>query len=203
MSYLNSDSFKRLVNEQAIGVNPYFEAHQGPNLYYCHLGQTLLIPKEDVLVDTSRPTDELYRKHHIENHYDLKPGEFVLAETFETFSTDNCHIFRLFNSSSLARLGVSQCAVGMINPGCGKYKPVRVTLELVNNSKNTIRLYATREADKQDKLRWGTEVLKVAVCDHEEVAVSYSDWPGSLYAHDAGVTGSRIGERKLSGEDDL
>ena len=112
---------------------------------------------------------------------------FILAETFESFSTGDGHIIRLFNSSSLARLGVSHCATGMVNPGCGKNGPIKLTLELVNNSPFTIILQPTIISKNKIKTL-GTEVLKVGVLKiGKKVKKSYSDWSGALYGEDKEV----------------
>lgn len=194
--YYNARTVQECINQGGVKIEPYVEQFQGPNLYYCHLGTNLLIPQVGKLADTKNLAEDLYIRKEIKDFYDLKPGEFVLAETFETFMTDKSHIIRLFNSSSLARLGVVQCAVGMINPGCGMENPIRLTLELTNTSLFTIRLYPTkvnkRSGDIDDI---GTEVLKVAVAEHEEVYIAYGDWAGSVYGSDKGVAGSKIDRR--------
>ena len=104
------------------------------------------------------------------------------------------HAIRLFNSSSLARLGVVQCAVGMVNPGCGVKDRHRITLELANTGPFTIRLYPTIE--NKGETQWGTEVLKIGVIDHEETDTNYEDWFGALYGVQESVTGSRIDQRR-------
>ena len=162
-------------------------------MYYCHLGEKLLLPKKDQLADTRKLAKDLFEEHIIDEYYDLRPGSFILAELYETLKTDKSHIIRLFNSSSLARLGIVQCAVGMVNPGCGSKKPLRITLELSNVGNFTVRLYPTRVID--GTLIPGTEVLKVAVATHETVSVGYEDWSGALYGNDTLVTASKIDRR--------
>lgn len=194
--YYNASTVQECINQGGIKIEPYVEQFQGPNLYYCHLGANLLMPQSGKLADTKNLAEDLYIKKEIKDFYDLQPGEFVLAETFETFMTDKSHIIRLFNSSSLARLGVVQCAVGMINPGCGMESPIRLTLELTNTSPFTIRLYPTKvNKDSGEIDDIGTEVLKVAVAGHEEVNIAYGDWVGSVYGSDRGVAGSKIDRR--------
>lgn len=194
--YYNAKTIRKLVGNNEIKIEPYSQEFQGPNLYYCHLGSNLLIPKSDRLADTAQLDDDLYEKKEIEEYYDLRPGEFILAETFETFSTDKKHAIRLFNSSSLARLGIAHCAAGMINPGCGLKVPVRLTLELVNTGPFIVRLHPTVQNKLTGELeKVGTEVLKVAVISHEEVDVAYEDWSGSLYGSDENVSGSKIDRR--------
>lgn len=190
--YLNSLSFKQLIDSSAVAIIPYDKKFQGPNLYYCHLGGRVLVPRSG-LADTRDLAQDLYEHKEIGEYYDLKPGEFILAETFEEFSTDTSHAIRLFNSSSLARLGVSHCAQGMINPGCGVKQPIRLTLELVNNSNFTVRLYPTKR--NKNNIKWGTEVLKIAIVEHEKTDIAYEDWRGALYGSHEKVQGSLIDKR--------
>lgn len=197
MGYLNSTQIERCISQKNINIDPYYKEFQGPNLYYCHLGNNFLIPKKiktpaDPLKDTSKYFKQLnnYKKQLI-----FKPGEFILAETFEFFSTEDDYIIRLFNSSSIARLGISHCAVGMINPGCGKKRPIRLTLELVNNSPFPIILQPTVVMHNK-VIVLGTEILKVGVLKiNKKVEKSYSDWQGSLYGHDNKVKNSQMHKR--------
>lgn len=194
--YYDARKIQEHLDKGSVKIEPYIKQFQGPNLYYCHLGSTVLIPQAGKLADTKNLASELYVRKEIDTFYDLQPGEFILAETFETFSTDKSHMIRLFNSSSLARLGVVQCAVGMINPGCGIKTPLRLTLELTNTGPFVIRLYPTKLNDETGEIASaGTEVLKVAVADHDEVEVAYEDWNGAIYGSDKEVTGSKIDRR--------
>jgi len=197
MSYINSNQIKAAISRKKIRIDPYFEEFQGPNLYYCHLGNNFLIPKKTKNpVDPMKKTDKYFKK--IENcgkRIIIKSGEFILAETFEFFSTGDDYMIRLFNSSSLARLGVSHCAIGMINPGCGKNKPIRLTLELVNNSPFSIILQPTIVKDNKIRIL-GTEVLKIGILKmSESVSKSYGEWKGSLYGQDDKVSSSKMYKR--------
>jgi deoxycytidine triphosphate deaminase len=194
--YYDARFIREHIQKGHIKIEPYIEQFQGPNMYYCHLGSAILKPQAGKIADTRNISDDLYERSEIKNYYDLKPDEFILAETFETFMTDNSHIIRLFNSSSLARLGIVQCAVGMINPGCGITVPHRLTLELSNTGPFTVRLYPTIVSDQTGELKHaGTEVLKVAVMDHKEVEVAYEQWGGAIHAYDKEVAGTKIDRR--------
>lgn len=200
MSYLNSAQIHNAISKKRISIFPYFKEFQGPNLYYCHLGNNFLVPKKSKRpVDPLKNTEGCYR--FIKNHKEkviFKPGEFILAETFESFSTGDEHIIRLFNSSSLARLGVSHCAIGMVNPGCGKDKPIKLTLELVNNSPFPIILQPTIVSGDRIKIL-GTEILKIGVQKiSKKVDKPYSDWDGALYGEDETVRTSQMHRRHSS-----
>lgn len=193
--YRNRTTIRKLIGDGEIGIVPYETRFQGPNLYYCHLGTKVLIPRNGMLADTRQLTSELYESMTIVDYYDLLPGAFILAELYEQLMTSNRFAIRLFNSSSLARLGVVQCAVGMVNPGCGINGRHRITLELTNTGPFTVRLYPTIK-HRDGTVDWGTEVLKVGIIDHEETDVAYSEWSGSLYGSDETVSGSKIDRRE-------
>lgn len=69
----------------------------------------------------------------------LRPGQFLLARTFEKFKVPTNLIAQLTGRSSLGRLGVSVVAPsGFINPGWQGHMP----LMLINHAPYSIRLYA-------------------------------------------------------------
>ena len=197
MSYLNSERIRLAIKNKKIKIDPYFNDFQGPNLYYCHLGNNFLIPKKSKIpVDPFKDSSNYFE---ILKNYNkkivLKSKQFILAETFEYFSTDNHSIIRLFNSSSLARLGISHCAAGMINPGCGQKTPIKLTLELVNNSPFPVILQPTVVIKNKIKII-GTEVLKVGVLNIDnEINDSYSKWDGMLYGDDNCIQCSKMSDR--------
>ena len=60
--YRNQNTIQRLIDKGKINIVPYHKEFQGPNLYYCHLGTNLLVPKEGMIVDTHNLSDDLYEK---------------------------------------------------------------------------------------------------------------------------------------------
>ncbi|GAK59300.1 probable deoxycytidine triphosphate deaminase [Candidatus Vecturithrix granuli] len=202
MSYLNARQMKERIIEKHLLIDPYCEIFQGPNLYYCHLGNSFIFPKRlDVPFDPMNPqeNEKNFVKKYITEPIVIESNQFFLAETFEFFATDDITIIRLFNSSSLARAGISHCAIGMINPGCGKYNPVRLTLELVNHAPYPIILHPTCiEKETRQVIHWGTEVLKIGVqVIAEKVSQSYSDWSEAIYHEDQEVSSSKMHQRFL------
>lgn len=68
----------------------------------------------------------------------LKPGEMILGQTYEKFTIPKEYAGKIITRSSYTRLGIeTSCTNDFINPG---YRG-RVTLEIINNSINTIVLY--------------------------------------------------------------
>lgn len=194
---LSDKAIRPLVKKRIMSIDPFFDRFLGPNLYYCHLGQNFLIPKKgnksfNPLKDDS---NELFEKIHSTKPIFLNPGEFILAETFEFLGIDSSHVIRLYNSSSLARFGIFQAALGMINPGCGSKSSVRITLELCNLFPRPIELVPTTIND-DGSVNWGTEVLKIGV---EKIIPtperSYEDWKFAAYGKDKIVSVGKMKER--------
>ncbi|KKT48981.1 MAG: putative deoxycytidine triphosphate deaminase [Candidatus Collierbacteria bacterium GW2011_GWC2_44_18] len=192
-----------LIDKGKIRIDPFFPKFLGPNLYYCHLGQNFLIPKKmkgefNPLRDDS---GKFFKKLHTNKPISLKPGQFILAETFEFLGTDDSHIIKLFNSSSFARCGIFQAALGMLNPGCGKETPVKITLELYNSFSVPVILTPTT-VNNEGEISWGTEVLKVGVEKMDSKPTnSYSNWKFAAYGKDQKVMSSRMNNRFGSDKD--
>jgi len=194
MSYLPDIKTRDLLGKKEIIIYPYFDNFQGPNCYYCHIGPNFLVPKAtkkefDPLIKNEK--DDFFKKELHRDQFILGPHAFVLAESFELFGVDELHAIRLFNSSSLARCGIGHMALGMINPGCGKDDPVRITLELVNNSPFPVKLIPSTIV--KDKVVFGTEVFKVSVLNMEsKPQTDYADWKNSVFASDKGPVSSKM-----------
>lgn len=90
------------------------------------------------LVDLKEDNSEMMDLWEADDHFDLNPGEFVLASTKEVISLNNQHAARVEGKSSLGRLGLLiHATAGFIDPGF--YGDV--TLELANLLPRTLRLY--------------------------------------------------------------
>ncbi len=119
----------------------------------------------------------------------------MLAETFEYLGVDDLHVIKLMNSSSLARVGISHAAVGMINAGCGMEKPVKLTLELVNNAPFDVVLTPTTVSNK-GSIKWGTEVLKIAIQPMKSKPnFAYDKWKFAAYNTDQRPSGPKMKNR--------
>ena len=68
----------------------------------------------------------------------LKPGEFILGQTFEKFHIPNRFAGKIITRSSYARMGLeTNSATDFLNPGWFGHVP----LEIINKSRNKIKLY--------------------------------------------------------------
>jgi len=200
MSIFSDKQVRSLVSDGKIIIDPYFDVFQGPNCYHCHFGGKIkrinfkYIKEEIVFNPLDKLPQDFYEELEIDD-YVMKPGEFILGESFEYFGTNGEHVIRLLNSSSLARVGISQAALGMINAGCGMKQPVKLTLELINNSPLPMKLVATK-TDNNGVVSWGTEVLKIAIEGMDSKPENlYDEWKYGVYSVDDKVAGTKMADR--------
>jgi dCTP deaminase len=72
------------------------------------------------------------------NDFIINPGEFLLADTIETFKIPDYLYGQVHGRSSIGRLGIEiHSTAGLIDSG---YRG-SITLEITNNSNNPIKLY--------------------------------------------------------------
>jgi dCTP deaminase len=114
------------------------------------------------VIDTKADTTEHWRMYDVgpEGHFDVPPGEHVLATTLEKIALPNWLAARVEGKSSLGRLGllVHQTA-GFIDPG---WELATITLELSCVAGRPIRIYP------------GMPVAQLAFEEIAPVATGYS-----------------------------
>lgn len=71
-------------------------------------------------------------RKYIGNGYVLKPGEFILASTVETFNLPNDIVAEYICKSSMCRNGLNHLLAGYADPG---FHNSKLTLELKNESR--------------------------------------------------------------------
>lgn len=103
-------------------ASPYFKDHVNPSSIDICIGLTALIETEDGLVNHD------FSQYSPENPYLLKPNEFILVGTLESFDFPSNICADIKIKSSRAREGLSHALAGWID--CG-FKGV-LTLELKN-----------------------------------------------------------------------
>ncbi|OYT43520.1 MAG: dCTP deaminase [Candidatus Aenigmarchaeota archaeon ex4484_56] len=180
---LSDRDLEKLINKKELIIDPFFKKFLGPNCYYCHLGYKFLrlSSKKKIISPSDKNTlKNFYKKYSPEKEIIIEPKEFLLAETFEYIGISDKYTIQLLNSSSLARIGISQAALGFINAGCGSINPIKITLELINNTNNYIKLRPT--IIKKGFVYWGTEILKIVVVPlSSKPKKPYNEWKFKLY----------------------
>lgn len=123
---LHDLEIRRLCEDDRLIV-PFDPVQLNPASYDVLLGNHLMIESavsngpSQVRVDIS--------DHHQEHPYWLKPGAFVLAETFETFNIPDDIAGQFVLKSSRAREGYQHMLAGFCDPG---WHGSKLTLELKN-----------------------------------------------------------------------
>lgn len=101
---LSGEEIIRQIEEGNIVIEPFDKKYVGPNSYYLHIADELVIYDEDVL-ECKKPNKT--RKVTIpEEGYVLRPGELYLSRTLEYTETDH-FVPLLCGRLSLAALGVT------------------------------------------------------------------------------------------------
>lgn len=127
-----------------IGINPYNPHNINPDSYDLTLGSEVISYKTtDGLYTIIDPYDQKSIEEPTTQlnfeAFDLYPGNFILADTVEYITVKKGMVGIIDGKSSLARLGLMiHQTGGFVDEGFEG----TITLEIVNNNPNPIRLYA-------------------------------------------------------------
>jgi dCTP deaminase len=143
----SADIFDRVVNRRDLSITPWEMERLQPASYEMALGSKFLI--FDPLVEVIDPLDLKDYTHWINidddeqswydaGYYLLRPGEFILGSSIETFSFPNDLAGELTGKSSIGRLGLQvHATAGFFDPGFDG----TATLEISNISPVPIKLW--------------------------------------------------------------
>lgn len=130
---LSDVSIKEYIENGKIKIFPEFDmANIRPTGIRLHLGSELLIPHEGQRVSFEMNDALLFDKVSLqEEDYVLKPGQFVLASTYEYFQVPRNIVCHLEGRSTVARVGLAiHCTSGIID---GNFDEARsIVLEMKN-----------------------------------------------------------------------
>lgn len=130
---LSDISIKELIQNGKIKFFPEFDMKDiRPTGIRLHLGSELLIPHEGQRVDFDNTDKLLFDKISLkEQDYILKPGQFILASTYEYFQVPRNIVCHLEGRSTVARVGLAiHCTSGIID---GNFdEPRSIVLEIKN-----------------------------------------------------------------------
>jgi dCTP deaminase len=139
---LSDRTIRRLLDEGAIGIEPYDEALLQPSSIDVRVDRYFRVFRNSLypFIDVKQEQEDLTELVEIadETPFILHPGEFVLASTLETVRLADDLVARLEGKSSLGRLGLLiHSTAGFIDPGWDGH----VTLELSNVANLPITIY--------------------------------------------------------------
>ena len=138
---LSGEDIKKALEAGELSVDPLFEGSVRPAGLRLHLGPELLRPRPGKVVDVSKGIYPDYDQFIIteDNPYELQPGEFLLAATFEKVTVGASLGFLIEGRSTLARIGLTIVQTAMlVYPG---HTARPITLEFANHGPNPILLY--------------------------------------------------------------
>lgn len=139
---LSDISIRSFLESEDIVIDPLREDAINSCRMTIRLGQTILIPDSETVVDVPRGTIPEYESISIttDEPYVLQPGEFVLAETYEKIGLSEKVSALIEARSTIARFGISVVQSAMLLDS--GQQPKHMTLEIYNASKNPFKLYA-------------------------------------------------------------
>lgn len=139
---LSNISIQKYIDSNDIIIRPWDQENMGAARITLHLGERVLIPDEETVVDVKAQVIPNYQNILLSENepFLLHPGAFILSETYEEIGLSEKIGMLLEGRSTLARLGLSVVQTAMIiDTG---QKPKKITLEIYNCSKNAILLYS-------------------------------------------------------------
>ncbi len=138
---LSDKTIREYVEKGKIQITPEFYYEDiTPAGVRVYLDKKVLVALPDQTVSLTEPKDLLYEEFDIsESPFLLKPGDFILASTYERFCTDRNLLIFLDGRSTIARLGITtHVTAGVID---GKYEvPKSIVLEMKNLGDFTVAL---------------------------------------------------------------
>ena len=136
---LGDRQIRRMIEKKGL-VHPVSDDQINPASVNLTLGSTFLLPKMLGLKETVNLGDHVeYERFEIDenNCFLIPPGGFALATTREHVNLPHNIAAFVQGRSSIGRIGLTTQNAGFVDPGFHGH----ITLELVNESPNTINLY--------------------------------------------------------------
>lgn len=161
-----------------IQIEPFFKENIQPNSLDIRLGNHFVWNNgTNELIDTA--DEKTFRKTTKEIHsncFDIRPGQFVLAETLEKITLSPSVVASIEGKSSIARLGISLHQTGgWIDAGFSG----TITLELYNANCRTVRLYS------------GMSIGQLVFESTYDCAIPYNQRKSAKYMNQSGATISK------------
>lgn len=145
---LSNKDIRKYIEDGMIKIEPHFDKRIYPASYAFTLGEMLLRPIGNEIVDFKRKLLPEYEEIRItkEFGYTLNPGEFILGQTHEKLTLCPELAMIIEGRSTLARCGIEVVQTStFIEPN---HTDSIITLEIRNNSKAAFVLYPHMEFAK-------------------------------------------------------
>ncbi|KKP97267.1 MAG: putative deoxycytidine triphosphate deaminase [Candidatus Moranbacteria bacterium GW2011_GWD2_36_12] len=139
--FFSHKTIEECIDNGRIIIGPDFDKKNiRPVGIRIHLGDELLVPEPDQIVNLTEANDLKYKSVDIsKEEFYLEPGQFVLGSTLETIKTATNILTILDGRSTIARLGLTTHITASIIDGTFEI-PHSATLEIKNVGNFKIRL---------------------------------------------------------------
>lgn len=139
--FLSHQDIENCIKDGSIEIGPSFDNKNiRPAGVRVHLGEEVIVPQSGQTISLTEKNNLSYKTIDIsKTEFNLGPGEFVLASTFEKFKTAPNILAILDGRSTIARLGLTTHITASIIDGTFEM-PHSPTLEIKNVGNFTIRL---------------------------------------------------------------
>lgn len=128
---LSNVDIRKEIEKGSIKIIPFEETLLESNSLYFRLDNTILLPKSGLVSWDS--LDKYFERKKIDEIL-LKPGDFIVARTFEKLAISPEFAMLIEGRSTLGRLGISVIQTAMnVEAGHGWPNPRKVVLEIKNN----------------------------------------------------------------------
>jgi dCTP deaminase len=180
MTLIAGEDLRSLIDSGVIDANPELINSSSIDIT---LGSTILTERsyEPKIIDIANKEDIEFDENYLEKYdsFLLRPGQFVLAHSCETFNLPNTISAEYKLKSSMARNTLNHLNAGWCDAG---WNGSNLTLELVNTSSvHTLRL------------RPGMKIGQMVFFKHAMVPEDQSYAKKGRYNGDKGVSGSKGG----------
>jgi dCTP deaminase len=133
--FLSAKEIEGCVQANRLGIDPFAPELLKPASYVLRLGQRFARwkPSTTPLRPWAEVVDDSALAYVETREIELKPGELILANTYERLALSPSVAGILSTLSHLARLGITVTSGSTwINPGFGETEPTALTLEISN-----------------------------------------------------------------------
>lgn len=124
----------KAIKKRDLVIKPFNKKNLGWVEYQLHLDNEVAIAKKGVVdIEKVKNFERFYQKNKIKDSFKIRPGQLVLARTYEKISISKKLAAFIDGRSTLARLGLGVVQHAYwVGGGHGFPEPRKIVLEMVN-----------------------------------------------------------------------
>ncbi len=144
--------FPKLIKMGHLKIDPYYPDQQGNICYYLHFNNvSRRLKRRGCRIDlnSEESVEAAYKKAKTAEFLTIKPGESIIAQTYEKLGLSNWLAAKMENTTTLGRIFLNHASHGYMHPGHGYKEPAQLMIELTNLGKRTAVLQPAVEEGGQ------------------------------------------------------